>query len=202
MWILAYLLFSCGELDSANTQATNEHQMGENSDDLILNLDSVGSAAKLTSEQINQLLSIQQKQFKVIVPTYIPSGFKVEKFNANKNPAKNHNTYEIVYRNPNGLCFKVSGKSYPYGGDPGIYETIDFTSPLFGKKDIHYFDSDQESDFQVITLAAIPPGRFEETRFEFTSTSNTSYMAPNCSKQLISLQTVKEILKSLQYLKP
>jgi hypothetical protein len=203
--LFACLMSSCGERDSATESVAQNPQLSTSSENSGIQSESVGQAAKLTPEQIERLISVQSETLKAIVPTYIPSGFEVELIDIEIIPRSNRGlggrSYKIIYRDANGLCFKVTGYTYTSGGDPNVYKTIDVVSPLFGKTTLKYLNFERNTD-RIISMGPQFPLNVKGMQFNFYSTFYTPAMAPNCSDRVISLQEAKKIVESLQYLSP
>jgi hypothetical protein len=165
---------------------------------------SIGESAKLTPDQVKQLMSLDNKNnslsinFKVVLPTYIPPGFKVHKFAAGKN-ATSGPGYEIVYRNSSNLCFVISGDSGQWGGPPGGYDTVEVSSPALGKVVLEYTDFDRDTNKPYISFKGEPLMR-GQTGYRFIS-SGLSTDDKNCGN-IISLQEAVKVVKSIQYLNP
>lgn len=104
-----------------------------NSTDVSSAAEAIGKKAKLTSEQVKKLRLLETRKFKAIVPTYIPTGFKVDQLNIEeKIPCRNntYDTYSINYRNSSGSSFTITGASNccMCGAEPTKYKTRQLSS--------------------------------------------------------------------------
>ncbi|NEN93665.1 MAG: hypothetical protein F6K48_34260 [Okeania sp. SIO3H1] len=92
IWTITFLtglIFSFSSLNKAVTVADNPF----NSVDFPL-------------ESCGDLLPKDKSAYPVVVPTYIPPGFKVDKLEVIDNDSEK--IYKIIYRNSNNLCFYIA----------------------------------------------------------------------------------------------
>lgn len=123
----------------------------DNKDDLdsikndILSQKTIAVAAQLTSSQVDRLSSIATSasavgKVEVIVPTYIPSGFRLESL------SEEMDGYEMIYRNANNSCFSILAGFVPYAS-PGGYDTSkEVYSNTLGTVNIAYTEFDNRSN--------------------------------------------------------
>ncbi|HLO47334.1 MAG TPA: hypothetical protein VK203_14400 [Nostocaceae cyanobacterium] len=122
---------------------------------------SVAEAAKLTPEQVKQLVTKEQNNsklldFKIIVPTYIPNGFQVDEFEVKDvtyqggigEPDYTGHEYRIVYQNSSNYCFSIEGKFGGFGSGATDYRNVEVSSPALGKVILGYTDFDQVTNEQ------------------------------------------------------
>lgn len=174
--------------------------------------ESIAQAAKLNSTQAQQLISINNKvkehetKVLVVLPTYIPSGFRVNIFRVeyqhHPDPRFTGPRYEIVYRNSSNSCFIIGGGPVTPAGDAPIeYNTItEISSPAFGKVSLGYTDFDRyighghlgftESGYRIFK---------NENEYIFASPIEMFHPI-NC--RMIGVQEAVKIVNSFQVLNP
>lgn len=165
-----------------------------NSTDVSSAAEGIGKKAKLTSEQVKKLRLLETRKFKAIIPTYIPTGFKVDKLNIEeKIPCRKntYDTYSINYRNSSGSSFTITGASNccMCGAEPTKYKTRQLFSKTFGQIILEYTDFDQNINASYIGALIWLPNK-----------TNVYYFYSN--KNVISLKDAIKIVESLQYLNP
>ncbi|HLO86189.1 MAG TPA: hypothetical protein VK203_14430 [Nostocaceae cyanobacterium] len=198
--------------ESEPTKVTESTKTPSNSelkqtDAPVLSRQAIAEAALLTREQVEQLVSHDKNNetginFKVIVPTYVPSGFKIDKFEITKGTfGPDYNlegyNYKISYRNSNNLCFSIYSQGPGGGGDPEGYETLTVSSPALGKVAIEYTKSDQIEEAQYIVVEMVRGILKGNHIYSFVSTNKKHE-----SCKIISLEEAVKIVESLQYLNP
>lgn len=163
---------------------------------------SVGKAAQLTDSQVQELMLLEKnthlERFKVLLPTYLPVGFRVEEVEILNNNDTNPQ-YRIVYRNlKDNSCFRVTGDNGQWGGPPADYSnTVEALSPILGKVILEYTEFDQQIDGSLIKFKNEPIMK-DSTGYSFISERS---IHPNC-RNGISPQEAVKIVESLQYLNP
>jgi hypothetical protein len=173
-------------------QPTGDQQSQDKKADNVVGADNspsaIGKAAKLTPLQVQDLISLEKKRkIRVIVPTYIPAGFKVDSFKINSN---RFGPYSIIYRNSSDACFHIV--TPPWGDGPIEYDTVrDISSPALGKIVLGYTQFPQSDSFPVI-------GFRSPAKEGFFFASPASYAG--CKS--ISFKDAIKIIESLQYLNP
>jgi cytoskeletal protein RodZ len=88
--------------------------------------DQTGQLAKLSPEQVKQLLepestspNLKVERQAVIVPGYVPEGFEVSNLVVSESGEYDVYTYyDITYSSPTGACFVV--KQYAFDGNTGL----------------------------------------------------------------------------------
>ncbi|HLO47333.1 MAG TPA: hypothetical protein VK203_14405 [Nostocaceae cyanobacterium] len=160
---------------------------------------SVGEAAQLRDSQVQELVSLEKNNnigrgFKVLLPTYLPLGFRVDKLELNDNNYPSG--YTIVYRNSkNNSCFRLTGDNGQWGAPPLGYNTVEALSPILGKVILEYTEFDQEVGGSLIKFRDEPIMK-EQTGYSFISSPS---IAPSC-RNSISPQEAVKIVESFQYL--
>jgi serine/threonine-protein kinase len=179
---------------------------------------SIGRAAKLTPEQVKQLINInkqvkqgENKMF-FVLPTYLPSGFEVSSFkvdyfhaysisgtNRQALPSSSGPVYEIIYRNPRNSCFIIHGFPEDRSGDgPGQYDIVkEIDSPAFGKVSLGYTEFDRRSGHGLLRFE-LNKVRINHNEYIFESPATDQNINPICTN--ISLQEGVKIVKSFQFL--
>jgi hypothetical protein len=144
-------------------------------------------------EFLDSLKSDRGTDVKVAIPTYIPSGFKIERFKVQTDPPSP--SYQIAYKNKSNHCFFIMGGTGGFGDAPHVSINVEVFSPIFGVITLEYLSFDQNKEQVGIRGDSfVKDGNaynFESPRWERTETP--------C--QGIKLQETVKILKSLRYLK-
>ncbi|HLO86188.1 MAG TPA: hypothetical protein VK203_14425 [Nostocaceae cyanobacterium] len=162
---------------------------------------SVGEAAKLTPAQIKQLLSLDRNnsknmRVKIIVPTYIPSGFRVNSLETRDVPGFGPD-YIIAYHNPNNnSCFYIRGGfEMPIGDEPTELNTIKIYSPALGSVLLlsTEFNRLNQENFIRFEPLQIVKG---QNSYSFESPSNVEEARCNAVRYPLAIK----IVESLQYL--
>jgi serine/threonine-protein kinase len=177
-----------------------------------LSLEEVAKAAKLNSENVEKLMHLSKnslmkntaKDEKIIVPTYIPEGFKVnimeiEVLSDKRQVSRQSSeSYYIEYRNASNHCFDISGTlGGGFGAGPRKTEKIEVLSRVLGKVTIEYTEFDEIINGAMTRLVGVYPSvLYGETYKMFYHFS--SYEIDGC--QAISIQESVKILESLQFL--
>lgn len=179
-----------------------------NSTNIPISANSVGKAAKLTPEQVKELIAMakrkaykglgskQEVTAKFVVPTYLPPGFQVSKFST-RYYDKLGGRYEIVYCNSSKSCFLIAGGiPLPIGDEPIIYETTkEISSAALGKVVLGYTASARESNEPHIGFTG-SLDNFGKDDNDYTFQSSV-FSVPS---KIISLQEAVKIVESLQYI--
>lgn len=178
---------------------------------------SIGKAAQLTPNQVKQLRSIifqdilgKKHKIEAIVPTYIPTGFKLSGFEVFDGNSERSGKYEMIYRNASNSCFSISAFSLGAGaGPPLVTKNLkEVNSPALGKVIIGYTDFDKTYNYPYIAanLSHSPPSADSRDfgsstwGYAFTSPDNLAEAVPSC--KTISLVEAVKIVESLSYLYP
>lgn len=166
---------------------------------------SVAKAAKLTPEQVNQLVSAGKnvhlengkvKDLQIVVPTYIPPGFKLDKFEVSGGA---YPYYDIEYRNTNNGCFSFGAFTAPGAGSAGEYTTVNVTTPALGMVTIVYTDFDDYYNKPLVAFSSYEANIRDKEVGKYGFYSG-SYRNSNCNA--VSLKEAIRIIKSLQFLNP
>ena len=177
--------------------------------DTLAQSQNIARSAQLTASQLKRLVSVDRKKFKVklnndefedrelrvIVPTYIPPGFKVDKLEVKDNDSEK--SYKIFYRNSNNSCFYIKNTIKKndwesFGGFKPFSKTIvEVNSPLIGKAYISTYRYQRESNNSPIFLQIL----------EYSQSVGFGSPCSNNGKT-INIQEAVKIVESLQYLNP
>ncbi|HLO86187.1 MAG TPA: hypothetical protein VK203_14420 [Nostocaceae cyanobacterium] len=167
----------------------------------------VGVAAKLTTAQIEQLVSLDQNNSKgvsarIVLPTYIPTGFHVDIFRVSDDTRYGIGArYDILYRNSSNSCFSISGGfALPTGGSPADYKTVEVSSPALGKIILVYLEFERTNQTSFIAFQNNQVVKYRLHGYSFYSPAPYDIARQNCSS--ISLQEAIKIVGSFQYLNP
>lgn len=169
---------------------------------------SKGKKNLLNNTQLKDLISINNKNnpnqfdFKVIVPTYIPNGFKINNFffSSESNSVTGWGIqYGISYINPTtNSCFDLFVYySLPIGDGPTGYDTLEVNSLALGKVVIEYTDYDFEGNSNIEMKHSVQrqSKKGQETQwYTFFSPVN----GEDC--QAINLKESIKIIQSFQFL--
>ncbi len=160
--------------------------------------------AQLSQEQVGQLAKLDGQEarsefgkgiYKVILPGYLPSEFKLNNFTIENNRRAK---YDLGYRNSDGKCFSVGLYTPGAGTDIHQYETIVVKSHALGHVPIEYTNFGKLSNQPLISLREDPFEPLTKIKgffYSFYSPSNQ-----NCNP--ISLEEARKIVESLEYLFP
>ncbi len=159
----------------------------------------LGRLAKLTDSQTQELLSFAknnryQRTFKIVLPAYIPDGYKVAKFNVGEGMGGPQ--YEIEYQNSNNSCFRIDGSSGGWGGAPEDYEPVEVLSSALGKVVLEKTDFDRSYNMAKMNLVIEAGLLISPQRYSFS----TSWKANSCTP--VQVQDAVKIVESFQYLNP
>lgn len=159
------------------------------------------SSVKFSPKQLQILKSVG---IKIAVPTYIPSGFKIERV-SNTSDA-NYKGYTVIYRRTNNSCFSIEATTGGIGDEPDLEHTLLYNSVLFGKGSLNYgkytdVDLRKQSPLPEMTTRWMEPKNFQAFyRFNGANWFSGQKNKPKCNKDISPTEAVK-IINSLQYLK-
>ncbi len=127
----------------------------------------------------------------IILPTYIPPGFKVSdvsisKFDGRDGPGG----YALKYANDIGQCFQLSTATGGLGAGTQDYQIVEVISPALGRVKVGYTKFSQYSSAPEISL--------------WVSQGKISYLfdSPSGCESNISFKEATQIVESLDYLNP
>jgi hypothetical protein len=185
--------------------------------------DAVAKAAQLKPDQVEQLKNIIFKdtlgklhKVEAIVPTYVPPGFKLDKFEV-KNQAEDIQVgYTLVYRNASNSCFRINAYQHgPGAGPPLVVKTIKgVNSPALGEVMIGYTEFDKTYNSAKIEAILTHSTEVNGTYAQGTSRWVYSFYSPDYANlrennyvsvpicNTISLVEAVKIFESLSYLYP
>ncbi|MEP0884636.1 DUF4367 domain-containing protein [Trichocoleus sp. ST-U3] len=171
--------------------------------------DAITKAALLTPTQVKQLLSVSKnvrlengetKKLEIVVPTYIPPGFKLDQLEISDG---DYPGYSIDYRNSNNICFGFGVFTAPGAGSPGEYDTVEVVAPAFGKVTLAYTDFDDFSGKPLVAFANYHSNVRDQKIGKYVgkySFSSHGEIDKNCNA--ISLRSAIKIVESLQFIDP
>lgn len=147
-----------------------------------------GKAAKLTPQQVKELIQMENRRkklksenVKAIVPTYVPPGFTVDKFQT----AIESSSYRIAYRNSSNKSFLISsrwGECHSNGYIPRNFKAIQITSKRFGKVTMKHTG-------------------FDRSRYDHLIIADISSVCLKSDGNPLNLQQAKKIIESMDYLR-
>jgi hypothetical protein len=186
----------------------------------------------LTPKQSNKLISAigRSKDFNknnvIVLPTNLPPGYvvdelsvvdKIDVVGANSTLNKKAGYYSIVYKNPYGACFVISGGEItPKGATADKYEEVsNIQSPALGSIKLGLTDAFKEDGSKSIVFAEAMglhlKGR-NEYDFRspflggFTHAENKDQYHESRRKfkdcKMMNLQDAKKVVESLQFINP
>jgi hypothetical protein len=158
----------------------------------------IGHLAKLNDSQIQSLLNLDKNNrsripMKVILPTYIPNGYKV--FSFEQGESFGGPEYRIKYRNSNNSCFMIHGNSGGWGGAPNDYQPLEVQSHALGKVILEKTEFDLFSNQANIMLVFEGGLLMSPQRYSFMTLRNDM-----CNP--VKVQEAVKIVESFQYLNP
>lgn len=165
-------------------------------------VESKASLANLSLSQAQELLSLDKNNrggidMKIVLPTYVPTGYRVKKFLAERDRSIAAPHYEIVYANDLGNCFEISAASGGFGANAVDFESVTVNSKALGTVELSFtqFDSVTDQDrigLKEMNVEGIIPS---DQRYSFWSPGNNE-----C--ETIDFQEAVKIVESLDYLNP
>jgi hypothetical protein len=166
----------------------------------------VTEAARLSPHKIEALMSLAreakrqepERDFKILVPTYVPPGFEVDSVELKAKPVRfSIPFYEIKYRNSiDGTCFVVGANSGGWGDGVSEHESIEVFSQALGLLVLQISSFDLESSSEIISFRdiLIRNGRRYYFRSPFTRLD-----APDACRSISAKEAV-QVVESLHYL--
>ncbi len=128
----------------------------------------------------------------IIVPTYIPSGFRLSDFSVSSfHGADGPGGYSIEYSNNLGQCFSLITETGGLGAGTEDYQSVEVYSPALGTVKVGYTEFSQYSSAPE-TILWVSQGKIS---YMFTSP------AGDC-EQTVSFAEAAKIVESLNYLNP
>lgn len=145
--------------------------------------------------------SFENVELNAIVPTYIPTGFKINDLAFTSNDAYNESYiyYRVSYGNSLGSCFEVSGTSMRGGAGVGDIETLEVYAPALGEVTIMYVKSDRENQPPWMSIEPIQKSGIIPTNILYSFGSVTKQENPDC-RTTLSMTEAAKVVESLQYL--
>ena len=183
--------------------------------------ESLLKVSQLNSAQVEKLMTVEgaivqggeirDSIFRVVLPGYIPSGFKLTKFsfkdpNLESGVDSNELGYSLTYKDSNNICFRVGAFASRSTVSPPIppshplrVETIEAYSPIFGKLRLNYTGFDEYSNPSKIELDSLRHSSGGYV-YDFASRKRLLYSEANCNT--MELEEAVKVVESLQYLNP
>jgi len=146
----------------------------------------VAEMAQLTPNHVQELMLLAEqaekkepgRKFRIIVPTYIPSGFQVISVETNSTVRIGYPSYDIKYQDSNsGACFSVSGISGGFGGAVEFIQTAKVLSESLGIVVVSISSPSETSKLSQINLRDQPIIR-NDRAYSFNSGYDREY---NCT---------------------
>lgn len=159
------------------------------------------STARFSPKQLQILKSVG---IKIVVPTYIPSNFKVE--SVRNTSDKNYQGYRVIYRRKNNFCFSIEATTGGVGDSTDLEHSLPYNSPLFGKGILYYGNNtDNYLRKQPRLYEMTTPWMTAKNFPAFYSFNGANWFSeekvkPRCNKDISPTEAIK-VIKSLQYLK-
>lgn len=175
-------------------------------------LEEVAKGAKLNPKNVEKLMQFAKKALMknteedeiIIVPTYIPEGFKVNMINTKILNDKSQinrfsgDYYSIQYKNGSNHCFGISGTlGGGFGAAPRKTEKIQVLSKVLGKVTIEYTEFDEIINGAMTAFVGKYPSILYGEKYNMVY-DFWSQEADGC--QAISIQEAVNIVESLQFL--
>lgn len=189
------------ELENLNLSSLVEARIGNS---IVLSespasFDYVKESSKLSSQEIESLNSTHLDgefgvNFNVVVPTYIPNGYKIESFEVHeKKDLKSFfdPRYSVKYQNSSGSCFYISGSSGQGGAGADEVQYVDVDSTVFGKVTLMYIEFSRDLDGSFLSF------RNEQTASQWGSSQ--LYTFSGC-RDTLSLSEAVQVVESMAYL--
>ena len=162
----------------------------------------VAEAARLDTSQVQTLIFLAEqgkqkesgRDFRIIVPTYIPPGFSLSSVSTRAEGKVTSPSYRIEYRNPDSsTCFEVEGSSGGWGSGPAGNQAIQVFSEALGIVSLDASESDHASSSYIKLLRV--PQFINGVGYSFNSPGN----GENCKNSITAQESVK-VVESLQYI--
>jgi hypothetical protein len=168
--------------------------------------------SNFSESQSQQLLGIEGElfdqrsakniRFSVVLPAYIPDGFQVRDFLAEKRQEGTNNSmillrYAITYINSvDQTCFEVQGTNGMFGGPPIDQDVKKVNTKAFGEIELARATGNRGGDFIAFNNAAIPKN---SSLYNFNS--GRLYGKDDCQTSLSYSEALK-VVASLQDMNP
>jgi len=134
--------------------------------------------------------NLQVAELKIIVPTYIPEDFTLEKLEIGRGQ---YPSYSLAYKNHKvDSCFQISARSDGFGAGEDKYEELEVFSPALGVITLAILSFSRETDTPLI--------RLKDHHFMRNNRGYSVNFGYGCDKSLNLKEAVK-VVESLQYLK-
>ena len=171
--------------------------------------------AGLTKEQFSQIILLGEEkrvdrgnrdfQFRPVLPTYVPSGFHIELFEAVSKPGAIGRGgwlgYTLIYVNQSSQCFDITVDTSQTGGPPDRHEELEVTSKALGDVTLAYTGFDKGYQTSYISFLHLPVIlRGNDTKYFFTSPNgDRNQFKKECTR--IDLKEAIRIVENLEFVK-
>jgi hypothetical protein len=143
--------------------------------------------------------------FKVILPTYLPNGYRVHQLRAVNN-AQYSISYEVIYRNSDNECFTLRADNGQWGDGLSGLSRINVSSSALGVITLEHTDFDRLSSSSFVSFRKdILRANSTRTMMSYSMVSiRDNHYLPEFSgcKAELRLNEAVKIVESLRYLKP
>lgn len=171
----------------------------------------VGQIAGLDSQQLDQLKAIAGKRYQlydttetfqadVVIPTYVPPGFTISKFDVLEE--HNYVEYTLAYKNSANVCFGFYGwAGRPAGDAPEDYDFVEVNSPALGQVGIAYTTFSETGPGHWVGFREYSPTiNFTKYRFDSPFQLKAGKDLEGCLN--VSVPEAVAIVESLQFVRP
>jgi hypothetical protein len=148
-----------------------------------------GINANIASAQTaTQKQALKKCGVALVLPTYLPPGFKMSSFQLDNCPYRQHQGYDATYTGPNQCEFGFSGANCGWGA-PGPVREWKVKTKLFGTVILAEFEGEAGGSNHLSADATDTP--------YFKSYPKTGYMIGfSCKNKLFNVNDAKRILQS------
>ena len=125
----------------------------------------------------------------LVLPSYLPPGFKMTSFKLDNCPYYRHQRYQATYEGPSQCEFRLGGSNGGWGA-PGPVREWQVKTKLFGTVVLEEWESIRGKSHNDLIAAAITPPYFK-------SYPETGYVYNfSCKNKLFNVNDAKKILQS------
>ncbi len=124
----------------------------------------------------------------LVMPSYLPPGFKITSFKLSHCPYHRHQGYDVTYKGPNQCQFSLWGSNGGWGA-PGPVRTWKVKTNLFGTAILEEYEGEAGGSNYLVASATNTP--------YFKSYPETGYIYNfKCKNKLFNVNDAKRILQS------
>jgi hypothetical protein len=148
-----------------------------------------GINANIASAQTaTQKQALKKCGVALVLPSYLPPGFKTTSFKLNNCPYHRHQGYYVTYKGPNQCEFSLGGSNGGWGA-PGPVREWKVKTKLFGTVILAEFEGEAGGSNYLVADATNTP--------YFKSYPETGYIyAFECKNKIFNVNDAKRILQS------